>query len=91
MLKNIQETLHLELQNPEVQREFILAYAEEEGIGGVLKALERIAEATQPSNPVTVAKKPMRRRVASSRATFDTVRQKLNAVGLDLEVKAKRL
>ena len=44
MLKDIQETLYLELQDPDVQREFILAYAEEEGVDGVLKALERIAE-----------------------------------------------
>lgn len=80
MLKDIQETLHLELQNPDVQREFILAYAEEEGVEGVLKALERIAE-------VNNAVRPSRR--AAPRPTFDTVRRRLNAVGLDFQITAK--
>lgn len=85
MLRDIRETLRLELQNPESQREFILAYAEEEGLDGVLKALERIAEAT--GSPKT-AKTP-RRRTSAFRSTFNTVRRRLNALGLDFSLTAK--
>jgi hypothetical protein len=80
MLKDIRETLLLELQDPDVQREFILAYAEEEGVDGVLKALERIAEANRSIHPS--------RRIPH-RPTFNTVRRRLNAVGLDLQVTTK--
>ena len=87
MLRDIRETLYLELQNTESQREFILAYAEEEGADGVVKALARIAEAKQFSaTPVTQSRK---RRVAVVRPTFRTLRRRLNAVGLDFSVTAK--
>lgn len=88
MLRDIRETLYLELQNVESQREFILAYAEEEGADGVLKALTRIAEAKRcaaTSPPPPTAK----RRVINIRPTFRAARRRLNAVGLDLAVTAK--
>lgn len=87
MLRDIRETLYLELQSPESQREFILAYAEEEGEDGVLKALQRITEAKRFSATPS-AQHPRLRRVA--RPTFGTLRRRLNAVGLDFSVVAAR-
>ena len=89
MLRDIRETLYLELQNPESQREFILAYAEEEGADGVLKALTRIAEAKRyaasPRESPTA-----KRRIANPRPSFRAVRSRLNAVGLDFAVTGLR-
>lgn len=85
MLKDIRETLYLELQKPESQREFILAYAEEEGADGVLKALQRIAEARRSYTEPTVMRRP-RRRTVTARPTFSALRRRLNAVGLDFSI-----
>lgn len=87
MLKDIRETLYLELQNPDVQCEFILAYAEEEGLDGVLKALERI---TEPNRPPQTTPTPTRRRPSPARPTFNTVRRRLNAIGLDINITTKK-
>ena len=93
MLRDIRETLYLELQQPESQREFILAYAEEEGAGGVLKVLARIAEAKRyavsPSSIPPQIARLRKRRALTPRPTFGMVRRRLNAVGLDLSVTVK--
>lgn len=88
MLRDIRETLYGELQNPESQREFILAYAEEEGTDGVLKALTRIAEAKR-FRAASLMPPTAKRRIVNTRPTFRAVRRRLNAVGLDLAVTAK--
>ncbi len=93
MLRDIRETIYLDLQQPESQRESILAYAEKEGADGVLKALQWISEANRYASvtpsPQAQTPRPRKHRVTNSRPTFGTIRRRLNAIGLDLSVTVK--
>ena len=94
MLKDFGERFVTDLRDPEFHCEFLAAYYEEEGVDGLLRALNVIAAATRDRQAPVEALEPLgpsprRRRGRRPNPAFRTVRAALNALDLDLTIVRK--
>lgn len=96
-LKDFRETLYAELQTDEARSEFIQAYFEQDGVPGIHRALQCLAEADlyaktgvlRPENPSPIKRIVRRAKPKRVLNDADVLRNKLRAHGLDFALAPK--
>ena len=89
MLKNVREILASDLQDPEFQREYLIALYEDAGVEGILQGLREVALATGRMSEVAqkagVGRTSIYRSLsAEGNPAFKTVHAALEILGLEL-------
>ena len=94
MLKNVREILASDLQDPEFQREYLIALYEDAGVEGILQGLREIGLATgrmsEMAQKAGVARTTLYRSLSTNgNPAFKTVHAALETLGLDLALVSR--